>query len=543
MIVTLLEKERIVNLSLPKKKKGIYWIRDWETNDTFISVEAIHGEWIAKSSANMWFVDDESNRIEEVRLSAFQLYSVKNMKNERLAHIMVEPDMHVQRYQIQTTDDILIGRSRENDICLDSIAVSSVHARLSRTIDSWVLLDNNSSNGVYVNNSRIRNSCVLKPGDVIYIMGFRLIMGKGFLAVSNFEHMVTVNYNRLAPIRSKILSRKERKVCNTIDYFVPQMQCTEMNASLEQCIDIIENERTALWSCTKENPHFLNIRVGEKTYISLQEYVSIGVKGCKEHLYSFCRGLMLQFITHYSYADVKIIFLSDDNTAKEFHMAKWLPHMWDNQRQQSFFLRERCDIEKVITHIKKQYTRGMKSDVAKLPYYIVFGFNRELEKMLYEGGLPEEWNIRYFIFLDYDKESFLRNDILLELDNDQGTLSDIAENRNKEFVPDQYTENLDMLYLQLANTHIEMDDTYEEHYTVELYVPAYGNTYDVRIPRNDRIGELLPLVEKQIVQQEEGYLFSKGNAILCDREDGIILDTELTPEESGILNGTRLMLI
>lgn len=543
MIVTLLEKERIMNLALPNKKKGIFWIRDWDTNDKLISVEAIHGEWIVKSSAHMWFVDDENNRIEDVRLCPFYLYSVKSRGKDYPAHVMVEPDMHLERYRIQTTDDILIGRNRENDICLNSIAVSSIHARISRKKDRWVLFDENSTNGVYVNNCRIHNSGVLKPGDVIYIMGFRMIMGKGFLAVSNPNHMVAVNCNRLAPIRSKILSRKKRKVYNTIDYFIPQMQCIAVNASLEQCIDIIGNEKGALWSCRKEHSQFLNIRVGDETHISLQEYVSIGVKGCMEHLYSFCRGLMIHLITRYSYADVKIVFLSDNHTAKEFHVARWLPHMWDNPRLQSFFVRERCDVESFVKLIKNQHTKEFKSDTEKAPYYIVLGFNRELEKMLYESGLSEDWNIRYFIFLDYNKESFLKYDILLELDNDQGKLSYITENRNQEFVPDQYTETLDMLYLQLANTQIEMDGTYGEHYIVELYVPVYGKVYDVRMPRNDRIGDLLLFIEKQIAQQEKGYPISKGDAILCDREDGIVLDTELTPEESGVLNGTRLMLI
>lgn len=543
MVVTLLEEERIVHLSLPKKKKGIYWIKDWEINDTFIYIEAVHGEWVAKSSANMWFVDDENNRIEEVRLSTFQLYSVKVVKREQLAHIIVEPDMYVQRYQLQTTDDILIGRSRENDICLDSIAVSSIHARLSKSIDSWVLLDNNSSNGVYVNNLRIHNSYVLKPGDVIYIMGFLLIMGKGFLAISNPNHMVKKNFKRLVVNKDKKLLKKRRKVYNTIDYFVPKMQCIAMNTSLKQCIDIIENEKADLWSCKKEHSQFVKIRVGDDTHISLQDYVSVGVQGYKEHLYSFCKGFIIHLVTRYSYADVKIVFLSDNHSAKEFYVARWLPHMWDNPRIQSFFVRERCDVERLVTHIKNQYMKGSKLHTTKAPYYIVLGFNRELEKMLYESGLYKELNIRYFIFADNDKESFWKYDILLELDNDQGKLSYIKENRNQEFVPDQYTGNLDMLCLQLANTNIEMDNTCEGYYTVEIYVPSYGNVYDVRIPRYDRIGEILFCIEKQIAQQEKGYRISNGDAILCDREDGIVLDIELTPEESGVLNGTRLMLI
>ena len=78
---------------------------------------------------------------------------------------------------------------------------------------------------------------------------------------------------------------------------------------------------------------------------------------------------------------------------------------------------------------------------------------------------------------------------------------------------------------------------------VEIYLPAAGKSYDVRIPSNARIGEIIPLVESCMADLAGGYYIPGQNSILCERTTGIELDVNLTPCEMGIINGARLMLI
>lgn len=78
---------------------------------------------------------------------------------------------------------------------------------------------------------------------------------------------------------------------------------------------------------------------------------------------------------------------------------------------------------------------------------------------------------------------------------------------------------------------------------IELYLPASGATYDVRIPAGTRIGELIPLLENALADMEYGYYIPDSNTVLCDRNTGVVLDVNLTANEMGIINGARLMLI
>lgn len=63
----------------------------------------------------------------------------------------------------------VIGRRENCDICLKDAGISRKHAVITRSGGRFVIIDQDSSNGTYINGSRI-NSQVLKTGDVI-VMG------------------------------------------------------------------------------------------------------------------------------------------------------------------------------------------------------------------------------------------------------------------------------------------------------------------------------------------------------------------------------------
>jgi pSer/pThr/pTyr-binding forkhead associated (FHA) protein len=63
---------------------------------------------------------------------------------------------------------ITIGRSPDNSIAIDNLAVSSRHAEIKSEQGQLVVEDLNSLNGTFVNNQRVKRSA-LKDGDVVLI--------------------------------------------------------------------------------------------------------------------------------------------------------------------------------------------------------------------------------------------------------------------------------------------------------------------------------------------------------------------------------------
>jgi hypothetical protein len=77
---------------------------------------------------------------------------------------------------------------------------------------------------------------------------------------------------------------------------------------------------------------------------------------------------------------------------------------------------------------------------------------------------------------------------------------------------------------------------------VEITVPVSGEKFDVFIPLNSRMSEVLPLVSG-VLSDLSGEYKATQDAVLCDADTGIIFNINMKVAELGIKNGSRLMLI
>ncbi len=74
-----------------------------------------------------------------------------------------------------TADGVSLGRSTESSIFLDDVTVSRSHAQIKREDSgAFVLIDNASLNGTYLNNVSVEKN-VLKNGDEIQIGKFHFV--------------------------------------------------------------------------------------------------------------------------------------------------------------------------------------------------------------------------------------------------------------------------------------------------------------------------------------------------------------------------------
>ncbi len=78
---------------------------------------------------------------------------------------------------------------------------------------------------------------------------------------------------------------------------------------------------------------------------------------------------------------------------------------------------------------------------------------------------------------------------------------------------------------------------------VEILLPAAGKSFDVFIPLERKMSEVIRLVAGALSDLSDStYLYSDG-AVLCNADTGIIYNVNMEIAELGIKNGSRLMLI
>lgn len=78
---------------------------------------------------------------------------------------------------------------------------------------------------------------------------------------------------------------------------------------------------------------------------------------------------------------------------------------------------------------------------------------------------------------------------------------------------------------------------------VEVYVPVLDRSYDIFIPLRSPMFEVLELIKKAVKEMSDGRFIANENTAICHRENGTIININLSVYELEIKNGSKLMLI
>lgn len=78
---------------------------------------------------------------------------------------------------------------------------------------------------------------------------------------------------------------------------------------------------------------------------------------------------------------------------------------------------------------------------------------------------------------------------------------------------------------------------------VQLYVVKLEQCYDVFVPCNKKIKNVLDLMVKAITEITNGAFPPTNQVMLVDKKTGQIFSNDSTLKELGILNGAQLLLV
>lgn len=199
MIVTLFTHQRMFGITLPEQVSGQYWISDLDGNGYLrrvVCAEGIQGQWQLQGSDALQLLG-ENGEVESVVLRPeIQVISARYRDEDVTVQLLVEPATKdrslFRRYAVPGDCRLSIGRAEDNQILFANRFVSGHHACLVWEHGTWTITDTQSSNGTFVNQYRVVTT-PLHPGDMVYIMGMKLVVGNGFFAVNDPDGLVQVS--------------------------------------------------------------------------------------------------------------------------------------------------------------------------------------------------------------------------------------------------------------------------------------------------------------------------------------------------------------
>lgn len=182
MRVLLIKKDKIRSMLLPEEVSGNYWVTDYGNRGNkvnLMSIRALNGKWNLLGNDEIYCMNG-NEKVPGFVMDYYKFYPIKNIVNNEDMIIYCTPscDQNIKRFYVNSNSEkkVLLGSAETNNIIFKGLEEN--HATLTFENGKFVIYDNNSKMGVYVNNLRVVNKKSLDFGDDIFISGLKIKLYK-----------------------------------------------------------------------------------------------------------------------------------------------------------------------------------------------------------------------------------------------------------------------------------------------------------------------------------------------------------------------------
>lgn len=215
MQVSLIGKEKIYRINLPKKPIGSYWLSDKTSKEErkIINIEGNGENWQIATNNYAKMINPKSliitregctvkqdigNTLNKVTLKENSMYAVK-IGNSNEVYILYCAEVYEKDFihlDIKNTQGFTIGSGKNNHIIYNNALLLDVHTVIKKNNEKWIIENYDNRYAVFVNNEPVLNHPKeLVNGDVIFIMGLKIIIMKDSIYINQTQENVTYNRN------------------------------------------------------------------------------------------------------------------------------------------------------------------------------------------------------------------------------------------------------------------------------------------------------------------------------------------------------------
>lgn len=240
MLVYVVKKTGLVSLNLPSRVYGSYWVRDFKDNGDvrdLINIKERDGKWVANSNKKVSIVIG-GKEVEEVSLQDYQHFILKFKNRDEVVEIYISPtvDKTMKKFKYQKIEQLTVGSGRNNDIVCINQLLDDLHIKIYNRDNCWFVEDNNTKHGTFVNNNYVNGTYRVFYGDIIFLMGIKIIFLDGFIYINNPLDTVFCNnsiFSEVSPSNTigniEFVDNDEVvELYNESDYFVKSPRFTEV---------------------------------------------------------------------------------------------------------------------------------------------------------------------------------------------------------------------------------------------------------------------------------------------------------------------------
>ena len=212
-------------------------------DDIILPIEVWDGVWTLTGNGQFVITENEK-RVDKVTLKEGLFINCEFPDGQLFsltAEEVTEGNTQFKKYLLKgdAGADIIIGNDAKNTICYSNKFVSTKHAQISISDGKDVIKDLGSMNGTFVNGKMLDGEQRLHFGDIIYIIGLKIVFLENVLAINNPKNNCRITGFKEIAISSSGSSEEETEAFEEENYFL----------RTPRKLEIIDDEAFALEKC------------------------------------------------------------------------------------------------------------------------------------------------------------------------------------------------------------------------------------------------------------------------------------------------------
>lgn len=252
MKLLLIKNGKIRKFILPDKVSGNFWVTNYDENGNeknIINIQAnSDNEWELVSN-NEYYAIVDSKKVPYVNLKENNTYIIKESLADNMMTLyttkVYDSDMKFYSASTSLVTGITIGRTSDCKISYNVPYLNDKHAQIILNDKDVYIKDFSTNYGTYVNEKKVIDTQKLNIGDIIFIMGLKIILlkieGTYVLGVNDpnnlvktFMKEVDINSDNSKESFEEPIDEKDMILYNEDDYFhkkprfIYSVKCMEM---------------------------------------------------------------------------------------------------------------------------------------------------------------------------------------------------------------------------------------------------------------------------------------------------------------------------
>lgn len=264
MQVTLIGKKALYKVVLPKIPIGDYWLRDTTTEKErkLINIIGNDGCWKIKTSSNVKVINPKALIIEQDKiglkknfnaysesliLKEHSMYAIKFADSDEIFILYCSPVCDQSIIHLNINQEFYIGKNPKCQLQYDNVLVSDVHARFFYLNGLWTIENIDKKIGTFINDVSIKDEVkTLQNGDIIYIVGLKIVLLGNTIFINNPSKMVSWNTMTFSICKDEQKLVKDDKENNEDNDEIELYDDNDYFSRAPRIINIIKNERVKI---------------------------------------------------------------------------------------------------------------------------------------------------------------------------------------------------------------------------------------------------------------------------------------------------------